>query len=101
MNLASDHRACLLRAAVGFALVPADRARAATAPPLARRLARREPGATRRAGALRPAGGDGATSYRAVQGGVGNFGFPVATSSGQTITCLPSCHWVVTAFWAI
>src|SRR2546422_2913805 len=38
---------------------------------------------------------------RALQGGVGNLGLPAATSSGQRITCLPSCHCVVTAFWAI
>ncbi len=40
-------------------------------------------------------------NYRALQGGVGNLGLPAATSSGQRITCLPSCHCVVTAFWAI
>jgi hypothetical protein len=30
-------------------------------------------------------------------GGVGNLGFAVATSSGQTTADLPSCHWTVTA----
>jgi hypothetical protein len=36
-------------------------------------------------------------SYRPLHDGVGNLGFAVATSSGQTNTDLPSCHWTVTA----
>ena len=93
-------RARLLRAAVGFSLVPPNEAelrvlhvarrRRRGSPPDALRPARRASAARR---------GEG--GYRAVQGGVGNFGLPVATSSGQTMTCLPSCHWVVTALWAI
>jgi hypothetical protein len=39
--------------------------------------------------------------YRMLHIGVGNRAFPVATSSGQTTTCLPSCHWIVTALWAV
>src|SRR5439155_2000372 len=41
------------------------------------------------------------TSYRPLHGGVGNLGLPAATSSGQTTTCLPSCHWMVIALWPI
>ena len=35
--------------------------------------------------------------YRWLHGGVGKRGFPAPTSSGQTTTCLPSCHWIVIA----
>jgi hypothetical protein len=38
---------------------------------------------------------------RSFHGGVGNRGFPDASSSGQTTTCLPSCHWIVIAFCPI
>jgi hypothetical protein len=39
----------------------------------------------------------GAPLYRMLHVGVGSRALPVATSSGQTMTCLPSCHWIVTA----
>src|SRR2546425_11328062 len=40
--------------------------------------------------------------YRWLHGGVGSRGFPVASSSGQTTTFMPSCHWMkspVLAIW--
>ena len=39
----------------------------------------------------------GTPLYRVLHIGVGRRALPVATSSGQTTTCLPSCHWIVTA----
>ena len=39
----------------------------------------------------------GTSLYRVLHIGVGRRTLPVATSSGQTTTCLPSCHWIVTA----
>ena len=39
----------------------------------------------------------GTPLYRVLHIGVGSRALPVATSSGQTTTCLPSCHWIVTA----
>jgi hypothetical protein len=40
-----------------------------------------------------PGSKGGALSYRWLQGGVGNRGFPVASWSGQTTTFAPFCHW--------
>src|SRR3954454_14146869 len=39
----------------------------------------------------------GTPHYRVLHIGVGSRALPVATSSGQMTTCLPSCHWIVTA----
>ena len=39
----------------------------------------------------------GTPLYRVLHIGVGSRALPVATWSGQTTTCLPSCHWIVTA----
>src|SRR6516165_5081927 len=38
---------------------------------------------------------------RSLHDGVGKRGFPEASSSGQTTTCLPSCHWMVIALCPI
>ena len=38
--------------------------------------------------------------YRWLHGGFGNRGFPETSSSGQTTTCLPSCHWMAIALWS-
>ena len=38
---------------------------------------------------------------RSLHGGVGKRALPGASSSGQTITFLPSCHWNITILWAI
>ena len=37
---------------------------------------------------------------RELHGGVGKRGLPGASSSGQTITFLPSCHWSINILWA-
>ena len=39
--------------------------------------------------------------YRWLHGGVGNRGFPAASSSGQTTTFTPSCHWMKSPLLAI
>ena len=47
--------------------------------------------------ALLRSGGRRKSLYRMLHIGAGRRALPVATSSGQTMTCLPSCHWIVTA----
>ena len=60
-----------------------------------RKSARRCSGGRSSAGAASDAG------YRWFQGGVGYRGLALASSSGQTIMRLPSCHWSITALCAV
>ena len=65
----------------------------------ASRLAQQEPSPPPRA---RGQGeGEPDPHYRWFQGGVGKRGLPLASSSGHTMTRLPSCHWSMTILWAI